>query len=137
VQDTFLTETAKLASVVLPGAAFVEKDGTYTNLERRIQRLRAGAPLPGEARPDWQIIRDLGVALGGDFDYQSSADVLAEIALAAPIYHGVTTGRLGSTGLQWPRRGTDGHGSESLYDDDSHTFTCSSFATAGETSVRG
>ena len=137
VQDVVLTETAKLASVVLPGAAFVEKDGTFTSLERRVQRLRVGAQPPGDARPDWQIIRDLGVALGGDFDYQSSANILAEIALAVPIYRGITTGRLGATGLQWPRRGTDGQGSESLYDDESLTFTCVPIEATGETSVRG
>ncbi len=137
VQDIVLTETGKLASVVLPGAAFVEKDGTFTNLERRVQRLRAGTTPRGEARPDWQIIRDLGVALGGDFDYQSSSDVLAEIALAAPIYRGITTGRLRAGGLQWPRRGSDGGGTESLYDGNDQTFTCMPIEATGETSVRG
>jgi NADH-quinone oxidoreductase chain G len=114
VQDIFLTETAKLATVVLPGAAFAEKQGTYTNLERRVQRLRAAVPLPGQARPDWQIIRDLGVALGGDFDYQEPAHVLAEIAVAVPQYHGITSAKVGSAGVQWPRR-ADGSGTESLY----------------------
>ncbi len=136
VQDIFLTETAALATVVLPGAAFGEKDGTYTNLERRVQRLHEAVKPRGEARPDWRIIRDLGIALGGDFDYESSADVLAEIALAAPIYRGITQGRLGSGGLQWPRRASDGTGTESLYGDADHKFTCAPVA-AGETSVRG
>jgi NADH-quinone oxidoreductase subunit G len=137
VQDIFLTETAKLATVVLPGAAFGEKDGTYTNLERRVQRLRVGVQPRGSARPDWQVIRDLGIALGGDFDYQSAADVLAEIAVAAPIYHGITMARLGSTGLQWPRRASGGVGTEALYGEDDYKFTCAPVAQASETSVRG
>jgi NADH-quinone oxidoreductase subunit G len=114
VQDIFLTETAQLATVVLPGAAFAEKDGTYTNLERRVQRLRRAVTPPGEARPDWRIIRDLGIALGGELDYQEPADVLAEIGLSVPVYRGITAGRLGSKGVQWPRR-ADGGGTEQLY----------------------
>ncbi len=114
VQDTFLTETAKLATVVLPGVTFAEKDGTYTNLERRVQRLNR-AVNPGDgARADWEIIRDLGLALGGDFDYQSSGDVLAEITLTVPMYRGLSAGRLGSKGIQWPRQ-LAGAGTESLY----------------------
>jgi NADH-quinone oxidoreductase chain G len=118
VQDTYLTETAKLATVVLPGATFAENNGTYTNLERRVQRQRAWLKLPGEARPDWQIVRDLGIALGGDFDYQEAADVTAEIGLTVPIYAGITAARLGSKGLQWPRIADQNAGTESLYADD-------------------
>jgi predicted molibdopterin-dependent oxidoreductase YjgC len=116
VQDIFLTETAKLASVVLPGAAFAEKNGTYTNLERRVQRQGAAITPPGDARADWQIVRDLGIALGGDFDYQDSSDVTAEIALAVPQYAGMTLSRLGSKGIQWPRAAD--RGTESLYASD-------------------
>lgn len=137
VQDIFLTETAKLATVVLPGAAFGEKDGTYTNLERRVQVLQQGVRPRGEARPDWQIIRDLGIALGGDFDYQTSADVLAEIAVAAPIYRGLTTARLGATGVQWPRRGPEGTGTESLFGDDGVRFRAAPLRLASEMTVRG
>lgn len=136
VQDIFMTETAKLASVVLPGAAFAEKDGTYTNLERRVQQLRVGVKPRGDARPDWRIIRDLGVALGGDFDYERSSDVLAEIALAAPVYRGITSSRLGAAGLQWPR-GSGHGGTESLYGDENQKFTCAPVGSTGETSVRG
>ena len=118
VQDCFLTETAKLATVVLPGATFAEKDGTFTNLERRVQRLRQAVTTPGEAHQDWQIVSDLGVALGGDFDYRQSSDIFAEIAVVVPMYRGITVAGLGSKGLQWPRRGADGSGSESLYDHD-------------------
>ncbi|HLZ10563.1 MAG TPA: NADH-quinone oxidoreductase subunit NuoG, partial [Chloroflexota bacterium] len=115
VQDIFLTETAKLATVVLPGATGAEKDGTVTNLERRIQRVRQAVTPPGEARPDWRIVSDLGVALGGDFDYRQASDILAEIAVVVPMYRGLTVAKLGSKGLQWPRR-ADGSGTESLYD---------------------
>lgn len=114
VQDIFLTETAKLATVVLPGAAFAEKDGTYTNLERRVQRLKAAVGVPGEARVDWQIVRDVANALGADFDYATASDLLAEIALTVPMYAGLTTAKLGSKGVQWPR-GANGAGTESLY----------------------
>jgi NADH-quinone oxidoreductase subunit G len=130
VQDTFLTETAKLATVVLPGAAFAEKPGTYTNLERRIQRQRLAIALPGEARADWQIVRDLGRALGGDFDYQDAADVTAEIALTVPIYAGMTASRVGSRGIQWPRRADGDAGTESLYaDGDGNRFTLTSIGS--------
>ena len=115
VQDTFLTETAKLATVVLPGATFAEKSGTFTNLERRVQRLREAVTVPGEARQDWRIVSDIGVALGGDFDYREATDVFSEIAVVVPMYHGMTLAKLGSKGIQWPRRGADGAGTESLY----------------------
>lgn len=115
VQDAFLTATAKLATVVLPGATFAEKNGTFTNLERRVQRLREAVTTPGEARQDWRIVSDLGVALGGDFDYREATDVLSEISTVVPMYRGITAAKLGSKGLQWPRRGADGTGTESLY----------------------
>ncbi len=137
VQDIFLTETAKLAHVVLPGAAWSEKDGTYTNLERRVQRIKVATMLRGEARPDWQIIRDVGLALGGDFDYQASTDVLAEIAVVAPIYRGITSARLGEVGLQWPRVHATGSGTESLFADDGTRLTCPPLPVGIESTVRG
>ena len=115
VQDVFLTETAKLADVVLPGVTFAERDGTYTNLERRIQRLRPGVVPPGEARPDWQIVRDVANALGASFDYGSPQEVMAELSVAVPIYRGMTYARIGEKGLQWPRRAAGGTGTVSLY----------------------
>lgn len=115
VQDVFLTETARLARVVLPGVTFAERDGTYTNLERRVQRLRPGVKPPGEARPDWQIVRDVANALGGGFDYATPQEVMAELTVAAPIYRGITYARVGDKGLQWPRRLTGRKGTTSLY----------------------
>lgn len=108
VQEIFLTETAQLAHVVLPGASFAEKSGTFTNTERRFQLLREVVPPPGEARPDWQIACDLGARLGRRlrralrWDYASSAEIMAEIAALCPIFGGISHERLESAGLQWP-----------------------------------
>ncbi|MCC6627093.1 MAG: NADH-quinone oxidoreductase subunit NuoG [Chloroflexi bacterium] len=105
VQDITLTPLLRdHATVVLPGAAFTEKEGTFTNLERRVQRLRLGTAPPGAARSDWRIIRDLGALLAGvdAFDHPTPRDTMAEIVQVAPLYQGITYGRLGLTGLQWP-----------------------------------
>jgi NADH-quinone oxidoreductase subunit G len=101
VQDHTLTETARLAHVVLPGQTFAEKDGTYTNLERRVQRLRAALAPRGEARPDWRIFRDVLNALGGQTFHASADDVLKEVAAAVPVYAEVTLGKVGFKGVQW------------------------------------
>jgi formate dehydrogenase alpha subunit len=103
VQELFLTETARRAHLVLPAAGFLEQDGTFTNAERRIQRVRRAVAPPGEARADWEVIRDVGAALGLAWKYESPADVLAEIARAAPhLFGGVAWDRLDANGLQWP-----------------------------------
>ena len=80
VQDIFLTETAEYADVVLPSACFAEKDGTFTNSERRVQRVRKAVDPPGEARPDWQIICDVSTAMGYPMHYDSASDVFDEMA---------------------------------------------------------
>ena len=89
---------------MLPGAAFTEKEGTFTNLERRVQRLRLGMRPPGEARADWRILRDLGALVAGRdaFGHTTPRDTMAEIVQAAPLYAGITYSRLGLKGLQWP-----------------------------------
>jgi predicted molibdopterin-dependent oxidoreductase YjgC len=114
VQEIFLNETAELADVVLPGASFAEKDGTFTNTERRVQRVRRAIDPPGEALPDWQIICELGkrvgARLGGDgaegessgWDYATPSDVMAEINSLVPIYAGISYDRIDEVGLQWP-----------------------------------
>jgi predicted molibdopterin-dependent oxidoreductase YjgC len=105
VQDIALSpEIAAQADVILPGAAFTEKEGTFTNLERRVQRLRLGMAAPGEARADWRILRDLGARLAGQtaFGHLTPRDTMAEITRAAPLYAGITYGRIGLKGLQWP-----------------------------------
>jgi predicted molibdopterin-dependent oxidoreductase YjgC len=104
VQDLFLTETAKRATVVLPGLSYGEKDGTFTNLDRRIQVVRKGmTELPG-ARADWEILTTLARMLGLAWAYLSPNDILREIGRVAPIYAGVTRRALGESGLQWPLR---------------------------------
>jgi predicted molibdopterin-dependent oxidoreductase YjgC len=102
VEDLFLTETAKGADVVLPAASYAEQDGTFTNLERRIQRIRPAAVVRGDILPGWQVVSDLANRMGGRFYYGSAAEVMVEIAATVPIYAGVTYGRVGAKGIQWP-----------------------------------
>ena len=102
VQDIFLTETATLADVVLPGVSFAEKDGTFTSTERRIQRVRKAIEPLGDSKPDWKIIAELSSRLGYSMDYASPAEIMDEIAKLTPIYGGVSYSRLEDFGLQWP-----------------------------------
>ncbi len=104
VQDIFLTETAEMAHVVLPGATYAEKDGTFTSTERRVQRVRkAIEPLEG-CKADWVIICDLAKKMGAKgFGFQSPAKVMVEINNLTPSYGGITYERLEELGsLQWP-----------------------------------
>jgi len=103
VQDIFLTETAELADVVLPGTSFAEKDGTFTNTERRIQRIRKAIEPIGNAKPDWQIICSLAEKMGyRQMRYSHPSEVMEEIARVTPIYGGISYDRLEEQGLQWP-----------------------------------
>jgi formate dehydrogenase alpha subunit len=102
VQDIFLSETAKLADVVLPAGCWAEKDGTFTNTERRVQRVRKAVEPPGEARPDWQIICDVSTALGHPMGYARPADIFEEMAALTPSYAGMSYERIERVGLQWP-----------------------------------
>ena len=117
VQDIFMTETAELAHVVLPGVSFAEKDGTFTNTERRVQRVRKAINPIGNARPDWQIIRDLSTRLGYPMEYATTADIMAEIASVTPSYGGITYDRIDHLGLQWPCPNKDHPGTEYLHRD--------------------
>lgn len=102
VQDIFLTETAAKADVVLPAASFAEKEGTFTNTERRVLRVRPAIESPGDARTDLQILIDLGNRMGVDFPAADAESVMAEIASLTPSYGGITFDRIEHTGLQWP-----------------------------------
>lgn len=103
VQDIFMTETAALADVVLPAAAFAEKDGTYTNTERRVQRLAKALEAPGEAKADWEITQEIARAMGAeDWNYACAEDIQKEINALAPSYGGITYQRIGRVGLHWP-----------------------------------
>ena len=102
IQDLFLNETAKYAHVFLPGSSFLEKDGTFTNAERRINRVRqVMAPLPGKA--EWQITSDLARALGYEMDYAHPSEIMDEIARLTPTFAGVSYDKLEKLGsVQWP-----------------------------------
>jgi formate dehydrogenase major subunit len=107
VQDIFLTETAEFADVILPAAAFPEKDGTYTSTDRRVQIGRRAIDPPGQARPDWQVLIDLARRLGADWRYDSPEAVFRELCSLSPSLAGLTYGRLGTTGAVWPLRSAE------------------------------
>ncbi|HOX14228.1 MAG TPA: molybdopterin-dependent oxidoreductase, partial [Spirochaetales bacterium] len=115
VQDIFLTETAALADVVLPAACFAEKDGTFTNTERRVQRVRKAIPPPGRAREDLDILAELLARLGLPQADRTGAGVFAELARLAPQYAGMSWGRLEDGGLQWPCPAPDHPGTPILH----------------------
>ena len=117
VQDIFLSETAELAHVVLPGVSFAEKDGTFTNSERRVQRVRKAIEPLGNARPDWQIIAELSGRLGVSMKYNSPAEIMQEIASLTPSYGGIRYERLEGLGLQWPCPTADHPGTPFLHKD--------------------
>lgn len=103
VQDIFLTETTEFADVVLPVASYLEKVGTFTNTDRRIQLVRKVVEPPGQALPDDQVICRLAHRMGEAFDYETPADVMDEMAAVTPQYGGISYRRLEAEGgLQWP-----------------------------------
>ena len=102
VQDMFMTETAELADVVLPAASFAEKEGTFTNTERRVQRVRKAIEPIGDSRSDWEILCDLATRMGYPMSYASPSEIMEEIASLTPSYGGMHYDRLEGEGLQWP-----------------------------------
>jgi formate dehydrogenase alpha subunit len=116
VQDIFLTPTAKLAHVVLPGVSFAEKDGTFVNTERRVLRVRKAVDPMGESRQDWQIIQDISNRFGYEMNYDSPEDIFKEIAELTPSYAGITYERLEGNGIQWPCPSLDHPGTPYLHD---------------------
>jgi formate dehydrogenase alpha subunit len=115
VQDIFLSETAELADVVLPAACFAEKDGTFTNTERRVQRVRKAVNPPGEAREDLWIVSELSRRLGFELKYNSAAEVMDEIGRVWPAMAGITYSRIEKRGLQWPCPTPDHPGTPYLF----------------------
>jgi predicted molibdopterin-dependent oxidoreductase YjgC len=115
VQDIFLTETAQLADVVLPAACFAEKDGTFTNTERRVQRVRKAVSPPGQARSDWEIICNLSSKFGFPMAYSKTSDIMDEIASVTPSYGGIRYRRIHKKGLQWPCPTSDHPGTPFLH----------------------
>jgi predicted molibdopterin-dependent oxidoreductase YjgC len=93
-QDIFLSETAEYADVVLPTVCFAEKDGTFTNTERRVQRVRKAVAPPGKARVDWEIICDVATKMGYPMSYEGADKIMDEIATVTPIYGGMSFERI-------------------------------------------
>jgi len=102
VQDIFLTETAKLANVVLPSLCFAEKEGTFSNTERRVQRVRKAVEGPGQALEDWKITCEIANRMGYPMSYASSREIFEEIARVTPSYAGITYDRIEEEGIHWP-----------------------------------
>jgi formate dehydrogenase alpha subunit len=102
VQDLFITHIGSYAHVILPGASFAEKDGTFTNMERRVQRVRKGISPVGDSRADWKIFCDLSTLMGYPMNYRDPSDVMGEIASLVPFYSGMTYLNLEKGGIQWP-----------------------------------
>jgi formate dehydrogenase alpha subunit len=118
VQDIFLTETAQLADVVLPVASFAEKQGTFTNTERRVLWVEKAVAAPGEARIDWEVIRDVSTRMGYAMDYKSLEDIVCEVNRLVPQYAGITYGRLQrGEKLQWPCPNPEHPGTKFLHRD--------------------
>jgi formate dehydrogenase alpha subunit len=117
VQDSFLTDTAQYADVVLPAAVASEDEGTFTNIERFVQRVRAAVPALGESLPDWKIVQLLANSLGAEWAYAAPADVMREISEVVPSYKGVSYEKIDREGLQVPCAGADCSGTAILHSD--------------------
>jgi formate dehydrogenase alpha subunit len=116
VQDIFHTETTQFADVILPGASFAEKDGTFTNGERRVQRVRkAIEPLTGIA--EWEVITKLSTLMGYPMHYTHPSEIMDEIASIVPLYGGIAYNRIEKEGIQWPCPTKDHPGTKTLYTD--------------------
>ncbi len=102
VQDIFLTETARMADVVLPSKCFAEKDGTFSNTERRVQRVRKAVDPPGVAKDDWKITCDIATRMGYAMSYKDSEAIFNELAGVTPSYAGISYPRIEHEGLHWP-----------------------------------
>jgi len=126
VQDIFLHETAQIADVVLPACSFAEKDGTFTNSERRVQRVRKVVNPIGSSRPDWEIICDLAqrlsvsrnLGLEEQFEYSDASEIWDEMSVLTPMISGITYERLENGGIQWPCPDVDHPGTRFLYEQD-------------------
>ncbi len=121
VQDIFLTETAKMADVVLPSKCFAEKEGTFANTERLVQRVRKAVEPPGQALDDWKITCEIGERMGFPMSYQSSRSIMDEIASVTPSYAGINYDRIEQNGLHWPCPNENHPGTPILHQSQ---FTC-------------
>ncbi len=117
VMDPFLTDTAGKADIVLPAATFIEKEGTFTNTERRIQKVNKLMDPPGKAKADWEIICALAQRMGCRFKYARPEEILQEIESVTPLYSGISYDAIEEEGLQWPIK-EDGSGTSVLHEDE-------------------
>ena len=117
VQDIFLTETAQLADVVLPVTSFAEKEGTFSNTERRVQRVRKAIEPPGEAKTDWEVICAISNKIGYPMNYSSAKEIFEEVVKVTPSYAGISYERLEKQGIQWPCPTLDHPGTKFLHKD--------------------
>ena len=123
LQDAFLNETARFADVVFPAGIFAEKEGTFTNSERRVQRVRKAVDPPGEAKADWEILLALANACGGDWSFADPAAIYDELARDSEKFSGISHARIdatqaqgdGPSGLQWPCSDADHPGTPYLH----------------------
>jgi len=116
VQDIFLSETAELADVVLPASSFAEKDGTFTNTERRVQRIRKAINPIGKSKPDWRITSEIAEKMGSQgFKFKSPSEITDEIASLTPSYAGISYDRIEDVGLQWPCTSPEHTGTQFLH----------------------
>jgi len=118
VQDIFMNETAKIADVVLPAACFAEKDGVFTNSDRRVQRVRKAVTPPGQAKADWEIVMELSAAVGYPMHYNHPAEIYDELARLSPKFAGISHARIDAEGgKHWPCTSTDEPGTPTLHTD--------------------
>jgi Uncharacterized anaerobic dehydrogenase len=115
VQDIFFTETAKYADVVLPACSFLEKEGTVTNTERRVQPMHRVLPPWGDARDDWWITMQIANRMGAQWDYKKPEDIFEEIRMVTPSYAGITYERVEKELIQWPCPAKDHPGTQYLH----------------------
>jgi formate dehydrogenase alpha subunit len=115
VSELFMSETARLADVVLPACSYAEKDGTFTATDRRVQLVRKVVEPLGGSRPDWWIIQELSKRLGYPMDYGSPSEIMDEVAGVAPVYGGVSHTRLQHEDLRWPCRSMEDPGTRILH----------------------
>jgi formate dehydrogenase alpha subunit len=115
-QEIFMSETAKLAHVILPATCFAEKDGTFSNTERRVQRVRKAVEPPGDAMPDWQILCRVSTAMGYPMSYSHPGEIFDEMAALTPSYAGISYARIDKVGIQWPCPTKDHPGTRFLHE---------------------
>ncbi|UCF08280.1 MAG: formate dehydrogenase subunit alpha [Thermoplasmata archaeon] len=117
VNDIFLSETARFAHIVFPAASFAEKDGTFTNTERRVQRIRQAIEPVGRSKPDWWIVAEVAKRMKAEgFEFSSASQIMDEIASVSPIYGGIDFSRIDDVGLQWPCPAKDHPGTKFLHE---------------------